>query len=115
MGIAKTAAQPGGLEFLTWRLILQYGDERIVDLQSATVAVVDVPRLPELVHEEVDARARRSDHVGQRILSDVFQTRHPVTMVAGLRKRQQRPRQALLAEMQHVVDQVLLNAAVARQ
>jgi len=37
--------------------------------------VVDEPELLELVHEEVHARARRADHLGERFLRDLGQ--HP--------------------------------------
>jgi predicted dithiol-disulfide oxidoreductase (DUF899 family) len=40
--------------------------ERVVNLQCAVV--VDEPELPKFVHEEVDPRARRSDHFGEDLL-----------------------------------------------
>jgi hypothetical protein len=43
--------------------------ERVVNPQCAVV--VDEPELPKFVHEEVDARAGRSDHFGEDLL------RHP--------------------------------------
>ena len=41
-------------------------EERVVDLQLPVV--FDEPELPELVHEEIHARARGPDHLGQRFL-----------------------------------------------
>src|SRR3990170_3056593 len=46
-------------------------DERVVDLELAVV--LDEPELPELVHEEVHARACRADHFRERLLRDLRQ------------------------------------------
>ena len=40
--------------------------ERSVDLKAAVV--LDEAQFPELVHEEIDARARCANHLGQRFL-----------------------------------------------
>jgi hypothetical protein len=40
--------------------------ERVVNLEVAVV--LDEPELAKLVHEEVDARARRADHLGEHFL-----------------------------------------------
>jgi hypothetical protein len=49
------------------RSIPQYdAEERIVDFQAAVV--LDEAEFSKLVHEEIHARARRADHLGQRFL-----------------------------------------------
>ena len=42
--------------------------QRVVDLDETLAVVFDEAHFPELVQEEVDPRARRADHFGQRLL-----------------------------------------------
>src|SRR5712672_2256059 len=47
--------------------------ERGMDLQVAIVG--NEPELAELVHEGADARPRRADHLGERLVADLGQDR----------------------------------------
>src|SRR5687768_15194657 len=48
-------------------LVQDDAEQGAVDLEAGSV-VVDEAELAELVHEEVDARARRADHLGEQLL-----------------------------------------------
>src|SRR5215212_3456298 len=62
------------LVFPDLRLFAQHRvQQRTVDLDLAVV--VDVSLLPELVHEEADARSGGADHLGQRFLTEVDRDR----------------------------------------
>ena len=87
--------------------------ERVVDLQAAVV--VDEPELAKLVHEEVDPRACRANHLGQDFLRDfrkgaVSRLRFTVT-----REQQKRARKALFAGIEQLIDQVFFDSNVPRQ
>src|SRR6185503_1487859 len=63
-------------------------EERAVDLEPAVV--LDQPELPELVHEEVHARAGRPDHFRQRLLRDLRQRVLWIDLAVP-RQQQERP------------------------
>ena len=48
--------------------------ERGIDLKTAVV--LDKTKLPEFVHEKIDARARCADHLRQRFWKHSRQSRH---------------------------------------
>jgi len=52
------------------RLIVQnHVQQGTVDFNVAVV--IDKAQLPKLVHEKTDARSRRADHLGERLLTDL--------------------------------------------
>jgi len=52
------------------RSLLQQGSQRTINLEPAVVT--DEAQLAEFVHEEIDARSRGADHIGQRVLADAL-------------------------------------------
>ena len=82
-------------------------EERVIDLQPAVV--FDEAKLSELVHEEVYARAGRTDHLRQDLLRDLGK-RHCLVRLAVAGEQQQGPRQPLLAGVEELIDQILLGA-----
>ena len=77
--------------------------------------VVDEAELPELVHELIDARTRRSDDFGQRLLADRRGDGLRTTLLAEIRQQKKGSRQPLFARVEELVDQVFLDPAVPRQ
>ena len=57
--------------------------------------VVDEAQLPEFVHEETNARARRADDFGQRLLADRHGDRLRATVLAKIRQQKKRACQPL--------------------
>jgi hypothetical protein len=89
------------------------GQERGVNLQAAVV--VNEPELPKRIHEEVDTRARRPDHLGQDFLRHsrkraVRRFGFPVS-----HQPQQRTSQPFLARVEQLVDQIFVDSDVPRQ
>jgi hypothetical protein len=66
-------------------------EKRSVDLDISVV--LDEPEIAEFVHEEVDARTRRPDHLGKRFLRDLRYPSLRSSLIAVPREQQQRPRQ----------------------
>src|ERR1700730_15013091 len=87
--------------------------QRGVDFQVAVV--VDEAQLPEFVHELADARACRADDLGQRLLADGGRNGLRPAILAEIRQEEQRAGQALFAGVEELVDEVLLDPAVAGQ
>ena len=87
--------------------------KRTVDLQRPVV--FDEAKLPELVHEEADARPRRPNHLGKRLLTDPCGNGLRLPLLAEIREQQERARQALFTRIEQVVHEVRFNAAVAGQ
>jgi hypothetical protein len=50
-----------------------------------------------LVHELIDARARRADNLGERLLADLGEDRLRATFLSEIREQEKRPRQPILA------------------
>src|SRR5260370_4479123 len=71
-------------------------------------------QLPEFVHEVTDARTRRADDIGQRLLADARRDRLRTAFLAEIRQQEKSPREPLFARVEELVDQVLLYPAVAR-
>jgi hypothetical protein len=80
-----------------------------VDLQVAVV--LDEAQSPELVHEVADPGPRRADDLGQRRLADRRRDRLRPAVLAEIRQQQEGSCQPLLARIEELVDQVLLDAA----
>src|SRR5947209_16391176 len=95
-------------------LIPQYdAQQRIVDLEVAVI--VDEAQLPELVHEGVYPGPGRADNFRQRLLADLRGDRLRRAFLAEVGEEKERAGQTLLARIEQLVGEVLLDAAVARQ
>src|SRR5436190_5346893 len=91
------------------RLVVEnYAEQRGVDLEIAVV--VDEPEISELVHEEIDARARRPDHFGKGLLRDLRYSPFRSLLVAVPRQQQERPRQPLFTGVEQMIDEVGFDA-----
>src|SRR3984893_19479732 len=96
------------------RLIAQdHVQEGPVDFNSAVI--VDKAQLPKSVHKKTDARSRRADHLRQGLLADFCNYRLRRSFLAEIRQQQKNPRQAFLARIEQLIDQVLLDPTVAGQ
>ena len=76
----------------------------MVDLQFSSV--FDIAELPEPVHEEADTRACRTDHLGERFLTDLDGDRLALRLVAGLPQQEKDAGQTLFAGIEQMVDEV---------
>ena len=59
--------------------------------QAGLRVVVDEAKLAEAVHEVVDARSRRADHLRQVFLVDSGDQRFALAVLAEVRQQQQQP------------------------
>lgn len=84
-----------------------------MDAQGAVV--FDKAQLAEAVHKKTDARPRRADHLRQRLLADLRDYRLRLAFFPEPGEQQQGPRQALLAGIKELIDQIFLNAKIAGQ
>jgi hypothetical protein len=84
-----------------------------VDLHGAVV--VDEAQLPEFVHEEADAGPGRANDLRQRFLADLHGNRLRSAFFAEIGQEEQRPSETLFTRIEQLIDQVRLDAAVARQ
>jgi hypothetical protein len=92
-------------------LVVQNGaQKRIVDFNFSVV--VDEPQFAEFVHEETDAGSGGADHLCQGFLADI---RIDWAFLSEMREQKEKAREALLARVEQLVDQVFFNSAVARQ
>jgi hypothetical protein len=82
-----------------------------VDFDAAVI--VDQAQFSKFVHKEADARPGRSDHLCKRFLADFCYDRFRPTFLAKIRQQQKRPRQAFLALIEQLIDQIFLNPTVA--
>jgi hypothetical protein len=81
--------------------------QRAVDLKVAVV--IDEAQFPEFVHEETDTRPGRADHLGERLLADLGRDRLRPAFLGEIREEKKRPRQALFAGVEQLIDQVLFD------
>jgi hypothetical protein len=88
-------------------------EEGTVNLEPAVV--LDEAQFPEFVHEEVDARACRANHLRQDLLRQFGQHALGLVLLPISRQEQQRAGEALLAGVEELIDQVLFDADVSRQ
>ena len=79
-----------------------------MDLQALAI-VVDKAKFSKLVHEMAHARTRRSDHFGKQLLVYLCDDWLGSAVFAEIGKHQKRARQALLARIEQLIDQVLFN------
>src|ERR1700680_3763384 len=75
--------------------------------------VADEAQFAKLVHEMADSGSSGADHLRQRFLTDVRIYRLWAALLSEIREQQQHARKSPLLEL--MIDQVLLNPAVAGQ
>jgi hypothetical protein len=68
--------------------------------------VFDEAQFPEFVHEKTHPRPGRADHFRKRLLADLQFNRLRLPFLAEIRQQKERPRQALLAGIEQLIDQV---------
>jgi hypothetical protein len=90
------------------------GEERVIDVDFAAV-VVDEAELAEFVHEEIYAGAGGAYHFGEGFLRNLGQRFLRIAGGTVTREQQQSAREALLAGIEELVDQIFFDADVARQ
>ena len=77
--------------------------------------VLDKAQFPEFVHEEVDPRPRRANHLRQHLLRHFRKHLLGIARFAVAREQQQSARQPLLTGVEKLVDQILLDSDVSCQ
>ena len=90
-----------------------YAQQATIDRQRAVARVIDKIHRPELVHEMTDPRPGGTHHLGQVFLIDSGMDRFGSTFLAKMRQQQENPRQALLAGIEKLVDEILFKSSVA--
>ena len=88
-------------------------EERSVHTQACVVG--NEAEFLEPIHKETHAGPRGLDHFGQHFLTDLRNDLCLLTVFPHMGQQQQRPRQPLLGRMKELIDQVFLDAEVARQ
>jgi hypothetical protein len=68
-----------------------------------------------IFHEKIDARSRRADHFGERVLRNLRDHLPRLLLLAVPCQQQQRPRQPLFAGVEQLIDQVLLDPHITGQ
>ena len=86
-----------------------------MDRQRAATIVIDKAELPELVHEMTDPRPGGADHLGQLFLIDLGECRPISTSLAKMRKQQENPGQAFLAEIEESIHEIFFDANHTRK
>ena len=84
-----------------------------MNLQSAVI--VNEAQLPKLVHEETHPGPRRPDHFGEGFLTDPGNDGLMLPVFAKAGQQQQNPRQPLLAGIEELIYQVLLDPNISGQ
>ena len=79
-------------------------------IPAQSTFVINEPQLAELIHKETDARAGGADHLGQRFLTDLRNDRLRLTFLPKVGQQQQCSRQPLLAGIEELIHQILLDA-----
>ena len=87
--------------------------ERIVDVDLAVV--LDEAEFPEFVHEKIDPRPRRANHLRQHLLRYFGKYLLRMAWRAIAREQQQSARQAFLGGVEELIYQILLDSDVSRQ
>jgi len=87
--------------------------QRIVDLDVSIV--IDETKLAKLVHEITHTGSGGADHFRQRFLTDIRGDRLRAAFLAEIREQQQQAGKPPLARIEQLVDQILLDPAVAVQ
>jgi hypothetical protein len=96
-------------------LVLQdHVQQRAVNLETAAV-IVDKAQPAKLIHEETDARARRANHLRERLLANLRDDRLGPPFLTEVRQQQQKARKSLLAGIEQLIHQVCFNPDCSRQ
>jgi hypothetical protein len=77
--------------------------------------VFDEAELPELVQEDVDPRPRGAHHFGERFLADFRDDRLRLSFLGEIRHQEKEPRQAFLASIEKLIDQIGFDPGIPRQ
>ena len=79
-----------------------------------TAVVINQTEFAKFVHEETHAGPGRSDHLCKRFLADFCYERLRPAFLAKIRQQQKCPRQAFLARIEQLIDQILFDTTVPR-
>jgi hypothetical protein len=97
-----------------WVLVVQDDAQQSrVDLKPAVI--FDEPELSELVHEEIDARPRRPNHVCEQFLRELGEDRLRFVGHTVPCEQQKRASKPFLAGIEQLIDEIFFNADVAGQ
>ena len=104
-------------EGLTLALVVQdHAEEAAMDLQLAAGAVViDKAKLPELIHEMTDPRPGGTHNLRKGLLIDLGNHPLMLAMLANTRKGQEDSRQALLARIENMSQEILSDSGNTRK
>jgi hypothetical protein len=95
-------------------LLVQYNtQERSVDLKSAVV--LDESELSKFVHEKIDPGTRCADHLRQRFLRHFGEYSVGLVFLTVTGQQQKSAREPLLARVEELIDQILLDSNVPCQ
>ena len=102
------------LVFFNLRLVAQdCVQQRAVNFNCSIVA--DEAAFSKLIHKETYARPGRTDHFSQRPLTQNNRDRMCDPLFAEIREKQEKPCESSFARIEELVDQIVLNPAIARQ
>src|ERR1700681_3993471 len=87
--------------------------QRMVDLDVSVV--IDETKLAKLVHEKADTGSGGADHLRQCFLIDARTDRLRVAFLPEIGQQQEQARKPLLARIEQLVNQVLLDSDVPGQ
>jgi hypothetical protein len=87
--------------------------QRVADADLA--AVRDEAELAEFVHEETDPLPGGADHLGQGFLADLGDHRVRLLLFTEIGQPRQKPRQALFARIEQLIDEIFFAADVTGQ
>ena len=104
-------------EGLTLALVVQdHAEEAVMDLQLAAGAVIiDKAKIPELIHEMTDPRPRGTHHLRKGLLIDPGNHRLGRFVIAKPHKRQEDSRQALLARIENMSQEIFSDSGNTRK
>jgi hypothetical protein len=71
--------------------------------------VADESKFAEFVHKVANAGSGRSNHLRQCFLADIHQNRLRSAFLSEMREQKKKAREALLARIKKLVDQILFN------
>jgi hypothetical protein len=85
--------------------------QRSVDLD--VTVVIDEAKFAKLVHEKADTGSGGADHLCQSFLTNPQTDRLRAAFLSEISQQQQQARKPPLARIEELIDQVLLNPAIA--
>ena len=88
-------------------------EKGLIDLDLAIV--FDKAEFPELVHKEIHARARRSDHFRQSLLRNFREHSVRLLLFAVAGQQKKRSSQAFFTRVEKLIDQIFFYSDVMRQ